>query len=177
MFFFTPFPTITTDNDITLTDITKRFSLLKTILSDDESYQLYSVNEWDTPESIAEKFYGNERYSWLILLANRAETNNVFSCFYRSDKDMFNHCKKKYGTHLYEITSLKDANTNETLDELDFYYYYNKPFKLKGRNFIPITHLDSEKQKNEDAKIIKIINPYLIQQVEVEIINSFAIPS
>lgn len=170
MYYFTPFSQIQTEEAL-LTDITQRFTILDSVLDDEESYISYELKDWDTPETLAKQFYGSDQYSWLILLANRALTNNPFSCQYASYPILLNYCKEKYGIKLYDTVKLKDAKTHLPLDEVDTYYYYNQPLKLKNTFVVPITNYDVEYERNEIAKTIKIIKPTLLFQIESEIKN------
>jgi hypothetical protein len=164
MFFFDLFPTI--EYDVPLTNITKRFSFLREILLNDDNYVSYALADWDTPEKLALKFYGSEEQSWLILLANRTE--NPFSCFYRSNYDLIKFCNMKYDIAIYSVHHLIDTDNNP-VDEIDTWYYNNKPLALRDKLVYPVTNYDYEYNRNEDAKVIKLLQPYLVPQIENEI--------
>lgn len=172
MFFFEYLNKIITDDYGIITNLSERFTIIDKILENPDSHFLYNLKDWDTPENIAKRYYGNEKYSWLLLLTNRALTDNPFSCFYRSSRELFLFCKEKYGIHLYDIAYLKDTDSTR-LDEVESFYYFNKPLKLKNRTVIPMTYLDVESEKNESAKVIKIINPEFLTQIESEINDLF----
>lgn len=59
---------IVTEN---VTDIFKRYGVLRQILSNASSYTLYEIEENDTPEILAEKFYGDAGAGWIIIYANK----------------------------------------------------------------------------------------------------------
>lgn len=54
-----------------VTNIFKRFGILRAVLSNASSYTLYEVEENDTPEILAEKIYGDAGAGWIILYANQ----------------------------------------------------------------------------------------------------------
>mgnify|MGYP006276705803 CR=1 FL=1 len=55
----------------TVTNIFKRFGILRNILSNATSYVLYEIEENDTPEILAEKVYKDTGAGWIILYANK----------------------------------------------------------------------------------------------------------
>lgn len=75
--YFDSFPKIPYDingdglNTETVTNIFKRFGILKNVLSNASSYVLYEVEENDTPEIVAEKMYNDAGAGWIILYANK----------------------------------------------------------------------------------------------------------
>ena len=70
--FYSYFPTITFNNRI-LTDISVRIKIRDTWLNDPRLYYNYTYQDFDRPEHIALKYYGDEELHWIILL-----TNNIF---------------------------------------------------------------------------------------------------
>lgn len=53
-----------------VTDITRNVRFRKHILSNVTLYDEYDMMDGDTPEIIAEKFYGSPEYHWVVMLAN-----------------------------------------------------------------------------------------------------------
>lgn len=54
-----------------VTDIFKRFAILREIMSNASSYVLYEVEDGETPEILAEKVYNDPGAGWIILYANQ----------------------------------------------------------------------------------------------------------
>jgi hypothetical protein len=54
-----------------VTNIFKRYAILREILSNATSYILYEVDDDDTPEILAEKLYSDAGAGWMILYANK----------------------------------------------------------------------------------------------------------
>lgn len=54
-----------------LTDITQNVRVRKNVLEQITLYDEYDMQDGDTPEIIAEKYYGNPEYHWIILLVNQ----------------------------------------------------------------------------------------------------------
>lgn len=53
-----------------VTNIFFRMGVVKKVINNIASYQVYDIQEGDTPEIVAEKVYGDAGGVWLILLAN-----------------------------------------------------------------------------------------------------------
>jgi len=74
MFYFNSFPkVITTDyngNGILLTNIIKRINFIPGLLSNPLLLYKYDLQEGDTPDIVANKYYGDSYRYWLPLFAN-----------------------------------------------------------------------------------------------------------
>jgi hypothetical protein len=76
MLYFDKFPTLkynvdgSTNYRRTLTDITFRLKLREKIKQNMYSYYNVDVSDDDTMEILAEKYYGNPEYHWVIAIAN-----------------------------------------------------------------------------------------------------------
>lgn len=70
--FYSYFPTTTFGQKI-LTDLGVRIKIRDTWLNDPRIYYNYQYQDYDKPEHIALKYYGDEELHWIILL-----TNNIF---------------------------------------------------------------------------------------------------
>lgn len=54
-----------------LTDITQNVRVRKNVLETITLYDEYDIQDGDTPEIIAEKYYDNPEYHWIIMLVNQ----------------------------------------------------------------------------------------------------------
>lgn len=96
------------DYDIVI-DIIKRIKMRDLFLNDSYVYYEYSVKDSDTPEIIAEKYYGSPYYFWMIFFANQI---NDYNYDWVMDEDKFNrYLKEKYKTFTVSL------NTNGSLSE------------------------------------------------------------
>jgi hypothetical protein len=76
--YFKDFPVFLYDfnygNGVTKTsvvkDITRNIRIKKEVLANVSLYDEYDIIDGETPEIIAEKFYGSPEYHWVIMLAN-----------------------------------------------------------------------------------------------------------
>ena len=53
-----------------VTNITKRVAFIKELQSQANLYYAYTIKDIDTPENIADRYYGDPQYFWLVLLFN-----------------------------------------------------------------------------------------------------------
>lgn len=108
--YFQNFPKIyydfdTTDNDRSLkilTDITANVRVRKQILEKITQYEEYDIQEGETPELIAEKFYGNPEYHWIIMLLN--ERYDYVSDYPINQDELEDYIASVYGAeNIYDI--------------------------------------------------------------------------
>jgi len=67
--YFQNFPTIS-HIGIPGVDITRRFKIFDTLLTDPYAMDTYTVKQYEKPEDVAYYYYGEETLSWLVLAAN-----------------------------------------------------------------------------------------------------------
>lgn len=70
--YFFKFPKIVS-NKVLSTDITTRIKIRDKYLDNNDLYYLYEMQDGDTPEIMASKYYGSAELHWIILI-----TNNIF---------------------------------------------------------------------------------------------------
>ena len=146
---------------IAVIDITKNTRVLKEVLANITLYDEYDVQDGETPEIIAEKFYGNALYHWVILLVN--ERYDGILDFPQPDRVIEKLITEKYGDgHEYDVHHYeKDVN----LDGIFYVVSAGTP------GAIEVTNHDYEFGLNESKRRIKLISPSLVQQVVNEYNN------
>lgn len=80
----------------TVTNIFKRYAILRSVLSNAGSYVLYEVEDGETPEILAEKAYNDAGAGWIILYANQI-MDPQFD-WPLSDNNFKNYIIEKYGS-------------------------------------------------------------------------------
>lgn len=168
MFYFNTFPKIIVKDKIA-TNIVKRFDFIIQLLKDDNYFNLIECVEGETIEYISKRIYGDERFSWLILLSNR--NLNPFYANYKTDFEMMKLLKQKYGIHLFDHILYLDNNI--PLDDVDTYYYLNNKDSIKYKDVTPFTIHNLEYRKNELNKVIRVIKPEFLPQIKAEFLNIF----
>lgn len=104
MLYFTPFPTIqykipNSTKLISVTDITRRFSLTDFIKNNNVAFDIYFVQDGERPDSVAYDYYGDVSMDWLILLVN--EIHDPYFQWVLSYDEFDSYLKDKYGSIEY----------------------------------------------------------------------------
>jgi hypothetical protein len=80
-------------------DITRNIRFKKEILSNVSLYDEYDIVDGETPEMIAEKFYGTPDYHWIVMLAN--EKFDYLNDFPMQEAILQRHIKTTFNPTLY----------------------------------------------------------------------------
>jgi hypothetical protein len=124
-----------------VTDITRNVRFRRDILANITVYDEYDMQDGETPEIVADKFYGDSQLHWVVMLANqRYDYLNDFPMTY-SVLNKF--IKDKYGDDVYDTHHYEDENGNWVMS--------NQAGALEVTNF------DYEQKINESKRKIKIV--------------------
>lgn len=174
MFYFSNFPEIKynleqKENSISVTDITRRFTIRDILNKFSTSYFEYYVRDGERPDTVAYDYYEDERLDWLVLLINEIH-DPYFS--WTMSVDQFNqYIRNKYGSiqsahqqvHHYEkIINNQSVTTNlntfinipERTVVVDYQTYAG--LTASGRK--QISSFDFEFKVNEDHRLIYLLN-------------------
>jgi asparagine N-glycosylation enzyme membrane subunit Stt3 len=72
MLYFNSFPKIVDFNNVILTNLMKRVDIIPSLLKNPLLFYTYDIQEGDTPDIVANKYYGNSYRYWITLLSNEA---------------------------------------------------------------------------------------------------------
>ena len=127
-------------------DITTNVRIKTKILSDITLYDFYDMREGETPEIVAQRFYGNPELHWVIMLAN--ERYDYIDDFPIGAHQLERYINTKYGkqrnaVHHYEKDGLIVDNT-VVLDA------------------VGVSNADYEYALNDKKRRIKVIRPQFI---------------
>lgn len=118
-----------------VTNVFKRYAILRDILSNATSYILYEVEDGDTPEILAEKVYNDAGAGWMILYANKI-MDPQFD-WPLSDINFKKYIVEKYG-------SISNATTT--------YHHYEKVVETRvGDQIYTRTYLVNKERLTENA--------------------------
>jgi hypothetical protein len=154
--YFEEFPNFLYDFDVNgkrkailMTDITRNVRFRRDILSNITVYDEYDIIDGETPEIIAEKFYGDAQYHWVVMLANnRFDYINDFPLDYPR---LLAYMENKYGDSLDDVR-----------------YYVNANGKIVHQTSVgaaPVSNREYEERLNESKRRIKIISRDLLATV------------
>lgn len=181
-------------NSILLTNLMARSSVIPSILKNVSLFYQYDIQEGDTPESIAYKYYGESYRYWIVLFANEIidpqwqwpMKSNVFNSYLDSKYpsiDVYNTVK-----YYQKIVTSLDINTNITttntiiIDEDTFNSLITKTATYSlptGPVTVAITkHAQSifefELALNESNRTINILNNNYVSEIEREFTSLMA---
>ena len=99
--YFSYFPTVKHDlkqdgSVVTVTNILKRFKIHDDVREQTEVFYPYQLQDGDRPDVVAEKYYGNANYAWLVLFSNNIVDPVKEWPLYGTD--FTNYLKSKYGS-------------------------------------------------------------------------------
>ena len=171
------------------TNLLARASVIPELLKSPVIYYNYDIQDGDTPEIIAHKYYGDPYRYWILLLANEIldpqwewpMSGQVFQNYITTKYTDFN----AYSTiHHYEKTLTQfDFGTNTTTTntvEIDEDTYISleettKTFSLPTGDVSitvsksAVNYYDYEEKLNESKRNINILNSNYVNQLETEL--------
>lgn len=136
-----------------ITDIFRRITISEEVQGNSSLYDQYDVKDGETPEKLADRFYGDSNYHWVIL-----HTNEIIDPRYDwplSSYQLGQYVISKYGEANVQATHhWEDASGNWVNDDY--------PLATSISNF------DYEDTKNEEKRRIKILKPRFLTTIESE---------
>lgn len=205
--YFNYFPkTVYTLNSLdveTVTNITSRFGFEQSFKDNSAVYYEYDIQDGDTPEIIASKFYDSPERHWAVLMINNIvdpqfdwplDQRTIIS--YINEKYSANASVGQSGTtwaqaniHSYYKVETRTSNSTEaelqTKLQIDANTYANVAatttnLTLDDGNSITITttketksYYDYEIEENEAKRTIKLLKPEFVSSIEEELRNVF----
>ena len=205
--YFNYFPkTVYTLNSLdveTVTNITSRVGFEQSFKDNSAVYYEYDIQDGDTPEIIASKFYDSPERHWAVLMINNIvdpqfdwplDQRTIIS--YINEKYSANASVGQSGTtwaqaNIHSYYKVETRTTNSTGAELqskleiDANTYANvaattSNLTLDDGNSITITttketksYYDYEIEENEAKRTIKLLKPEFVSSIEEELRNVF----
>jgi len=182
-------------NSKVMTNLLARASVIPQILKDPLVYYSYDIQEGDTPEIIAHKYYGDSYRYWIVLFANELldpqwdwpMTYNVFEQYLADKYPSTNiYSEVEYYEKVitqYEVNSQTTTVNKVRIDEDTYnilpvtqtatYTLSTGPVTVTTtRNAVSI--YDYELALNESKRNIKILNSNYINLMETQLKNLMA---
>lgn len=130
-----------------ITDITRNIRFRRDVLANITVFDSYIISNGETPEMLAERFYGDPNLHWVIMLANQRFD-------YRSDWLLDTDTLDKYVADKYDdVWAIHHYEANNLIVSSDY------------PNAQPVTNYEYEDNINESKRVIKIIDPSLLDVV------------
>jgi hypothetical protein len=175
-------------NSVILTDLMARCSIIPKILKNPMVYYDYDIQDGDTPEIVAYKYYGQSYRYWIVLFANQINdpqwdwplSTNNFNAYIKNKYQNFNpyatvhHYEKiitQYDSATQTTTTKKiiiDQSTYNLLnDSTNTYTLVTGPVTVTITK-TAISYYDYELNLNESKRSIRILNSIYVNQFEQE---------
>ena len=147
-----------------VTNLLKRVAIRTKVKNNSVLYDTYTVQNGDTPESIADKLYDDPELHWVVLLVN--DITDRYHQWPMYEQQFNTYVTEKYdnpdGIHHYEISqSSGDTKTkievyaNEALYSGDTDFY---------NSAIAITNREYEESEQDKKRQIRLIDPTFVDQ-------------
>jgi hypothetical protein len=176
------------------TDLLAHASIISNILKNPVLYYQYDIQDGDTPEIVAHKYYNDSYRYWIVLFANQMLdpqwdwplSGNQFNDYLQSkygDEDIYStvhHYEKIITT--YDQTTLT-TTTNSV--EIGVDEYNSLPLSSTTTYTLPtgpvsvtisgnaVSVYDYELQLNESKRTINLLNSLYVDEIEKEIKKLF----
>ena len=180
--YFTMFPTTyhsieRNGESVPITNIFKRFRFESSLKDRLDIFYPYRIQDGDRPDTLAEKYYGNPNYAWVIILFN-----NIIDPLaeWPKEEGVFKtHIEAKYGSipnakqqvHEYRLIlySARRLYSGRIIPKrtitIDLETYNSTP--VIDREMI--TKWDHEVKMNDDRREIKILDKRYLSQLQDEV--------
>lgn len=138
----------------------KRLNIDKTFL-----YKDVIISMYETPESISKMYYGDVKYWWVVMVANKMV--NPFTDIPMNNDVLVQYTTGKYG-NANAIHHFLDTTINRYCDDVDSKVYQGliDTNESLPHYIIPVTNLEYESAINQERTRIKIVNPLFITTFE-----------
>jgi hypothetical protein len=193
-----------TNNVDVVTNIITRFAFESSFRNNTAVYYEYNIQDSDTPEIIANKFYGDSEKHWVVLMLNDI-VDTQFD-WPLDQRTIISYINEKYSANasvgqsgiswaqanIHSYYKVETRTTNLTGSELqsklqiDANTYANvvtttSNTTLNDGNSITITvsketksYYDYEVEENETKRTIKLLKPEFIRPIENELISALS---
>lgn len=171
--YFSYFPRGTYDiykdnNPQLVTNLLARVKVRSGIINNISLYDLYDVQEGETPEVVSLKHFGSPYYHWVVLLTNEI-TDRYYGwplSSYEFEQYVNDKYEDPYAVHHYEVPQSSGPTTGNGPSDYTTYIEVNSdaPFAT------PITNYDYEQRLQDQKRQIKLLNaaylPIFLQEFE-----------
>lgn len=160
-----------------VTNILRRFKVKDNLQERTDVFYEYSIQDGDRPDIIAEKFYNNANYAWVVLHYNDIiDPHFDWPLF---GKSFDNFIIGKYGSIASAKTTIKEyykilssavvKNDGTRIEERKLTIDLTTYNSLSASERSSITQYDWEDERNEERKQIRLLEPRYLSQIIDEV--------
>jgi hypothetical protein len=174
---------------VLMTNLMARASVVPDILKNPLVYYQYDIQEGDTPEIVAHKYYGDSYRFWIVLFVNEIldpqwdwpMNSTTFTKFIQDKYQEFNphsqiHHYEKVITqydHATQVTTVDKITIDETAYDalLETNSTYTLPTGVVDVTIIKqaVSYYDYEHDLNESKRNIKLLNANYVEEMESQL--------
>jgi len=153
------------------TNLLRRVAVRQKVKTNVLLYDTYDVKQGETPESIADKLYGDPELHWVVLLVN--DITDRYHQWPMTYAQFLQFVNDKYsnpnGVHHYEIPQ-SSGDTKKTIE-----VYANAAIHDNDVSYYPnatiITNITYEDNRQDELRRIRLLDPKYIGQFVEEYEN------
>ena len=142
-----------TYNGVCVADITHRLDMLSSVSKYATFYYSVTIDETATPEKVAEKYYGNQDYWWIVCAINK-----VIDPFYdwvMRDPEVYAYAEKTYD----------DIDVIHHWEDTEFTQYAENSIE---EDRVPVTNIEWELHLNDKLRHIMLLKPSYVPKIADE---------
>lgn len=130
-----------------ITDLSTRAKIKDKILESSSSFQKHFVKDGETPELLADAYYGDVNLHWIVMMSNNIV--NIHNDWPKDSKTFDNYLFEKYKTQTDSDGNTVVLTRTETFELTDFVGSANNNYKGSVKNVVIKPHhfVDSKKNK------------------------------
>jgi hypothetical protein len=179
-----------------VTNLMARASVIPELLKNPLNFYSYDIQEGDTPEIIAHKYYGDSYRYWIVMLSNELldpqwdwpMSNRVFAKYLENKYPGVDTTSQ---VHHYEkiITQYDDGSLTTTVNKIQITedVYNGLPGTQTTSYSLPsgdvsitvernaVSLYEYELQLNESKRSIKLLDAFFVNQIETEFENLMSV--
>jgi len=174
--YFTNFPTIEYADKVAR-NLIARPKVKEFVLNNPTSIYDYVIKDGERPDTIANDYYGNPNFAWLVMLAN--DMTDPYYDWPLDQRAFVKFIISKYGTvaaakaqilHYKRTYTANEIKGNPALEGKKFIIsketFDNNMFPVgtEGSNYVPVYAYNHEDEKNEAKRTIKLIDRRLASE-------------
>lgn len=162
---------------IIVKDVALNVRFIQDVVNGIQFFNKYTIQDNESPEYIAEKFYQRADYHWILMLYN--QKYDYLNDWPKSDAELEAYIKEKYGEGNENNQHIIYGNPHYVNESGDTFFKVDPETGNDISDSVPfskkITNRDYELTMNENKRELKIIDSRLIPQIIEEFSAAFEV--
>lgn len=161
-----------TYNGLQLRNLLLNAQIVKEVLGDTTTFLPYTVQEGETPTTVAHDYYGHVDYTWLVLLSNHQI--DAYSNWPKTQEQLDQYIVKTYGSIESAFSTIKEYrllpvhNPDDDLPPATPTTYQYMSIEDRAK-YSPVYAYDWEHDLNESRRKIVLVDKVYAPRISVEL--------